>query len=366
MTLDQRLRRAAEEIAESIVELRVPVLPIGARQKPRPKLRTIAAIGVGIVFGVLMWSGDKPSNLAGPLATMPLVEEEREDGLSGANLLRDDWVSAMQNDVILLMEGGIGLAAMRLPDGSGGTYFNLAIDVERDVAFLLSNETLPTELAETWVGFGADVGDASVLAFGVVPFGAREVTLTLGDVDLTTTTRIFDRPEADRSVFSQEIDENVFAGLEQAPVVLTVTLANGERLAVEFMDAEEFRRGEAYLGPLSEALILQDAPLIIGAMEYETLPAVIPCRDSAGVVVEPWKGEAIPDVTFPEPAEALAAFLTDQPVGAPFAPAGYLEIIREATMVSYGIDYGSGFLTLISVSLIDGGWAVTSWETNGC
>jgi hypothetical protein len=34
--------------------------------------------------------------------------------------------------------------------------------------------------------------------------------------------------------------------------------------------------------------------------------------------------------------------------------------------ITYGVDFGDGFVTLISVTPVDGGWTVDSWDGSGC
>lgn len=69
----------------------------------------------------------------------------------------------------------------------------------------------------------------------------------------------------------------------------------------------------------------------------------------------------------PEPAVALTAFL-DLPEHGALARSGYAELHEPDGSITYAkqIDGGEGYVTLIEVVPVDGGWAVERWKASGC
>jgi hypothetical protein len=104
------------------------------------------------------------------------------------------------------------------------------------------------------------------------------------------------------------------------------------------------------------------------------MPGLVPCApppgfDYAASDFTPVRSGVLQgQPSFPTPDDALADFLQTE-AASTFARDGYETIqIRGADglLVVFGKDFGSGYITLIAVERLPGGWVARWWASSGC
>lgn len=391
MSLDQQLRRASDEIHDAVAGRRgTPASELTRRNETM----RMAAAGTAAVL-VVLTIGVTTLVLRGPATTAPVGSEPTtaisspgtttpatsvpttaltpnqpgDDGLSGADLLPGWQESLDEDDVILLMEDGIGLAIATVTEPEPvGSCSALLVDFAPffDVMHLLGGDSVECDVPNAMVGFAAAQDDPQVIVFGIVPSGAVEVELRWPAGSPVVFDRVFARPEVDRVVFIGTIDETELIERAPGPSEIAVIGADGSIPAFSLGESGVTIR-ESYTGPITADLFRIPQPLVIDSTTIDQTPEVIACNAPEGVTPPPNQGGVVTDLGIhPSPSAALAAFLTREPGDPPVADSGYLEMVEPDGSILYGIDFGDGFVTLISVIPVDDGWTVDSWEGSGC
>ncbi len=115
-----------------------------------------------------------------------------------------------------------------------------------------------------------------------------------------------------------------------------------------------------------QAPIADRSPLVVDTRRVPEAPAeVLPCNGGPGA--PPNDDAAADGPVAPTPAEALDAYLAT-PAGS-YYQSGYVEMITPDGTYTYGapIEPGSAeWVTLVTVSPVDGGWAATHVTASGC
>ena len=123
-------------------------------------------------------------------------------------------------------------------------------------------------------------------------------------------------------------------------------------------------RVESVMAVFSRAPYVSDAPLVTESRSGEAPPSVIPCNVPSGSTQQPSRTGEGDGTAYPNPADALSAFLKDQPS---LLPRGYVEIRLPDGSTAYGAQVREGmFVTVVEVASTPEGWRVTRWEASGC
>ncbi len=165
-----------------------------------------------------------------------------------------------------------------------------------------------------------------------------------------------DEPAWDATVQDLVIDRGVGSTTTVSPTTTTPVGSSQEQSTTTIVTPS---------GLDDPASVVDPSLLIAGIIEVDQIPDIVSCQDSDGVVLSPDRGATVADgAAYANPAEALDAFLQDQELF--LAMSGYVELVEPDGTITYGRDFGSGYVTLISVIEADGQWTVNAWEASGC
>lgn len=133
--------------------------------------------------------------------------------------------------------------------------------------------------------------------------------------------------------------------------------------SLQVIGLAEGRRAQVGLRVTDEGVQHLDLqPLVIERRSVHQAPtAPVGCQGSESPNVT---GDR-PDISSPEPAEALRAFLAT-PAAQTLIKSGYVEMTEPDGSITFGVDPGPGWVTLITVVQTSTGWAVESWAASGC
>ncbi|MEZ5406956.1 MAG: hypothetical protein R2761_02960 [Acidimicrobiales bacterium] len=116
-----------------------------------------------------------------------------------------------------------------------------------------------------------------------------------------------------------------------------------------------------------QAPIADRSPLVVETRQMSEAPAeALPCNGGPGA--PPNDDLAANGPAAPTPAEALDAYLTT-PAAATYYQSGYVEMVTPDGTYTYGAPIAPGsaeWVTLVTVSPVDGGWAATHATASGC
>jgi hypothetical protein len=123
-------------------------------------------------------------------------------------------------------------------------------------------------------------------------------------------------------------------------------------------------RVQAVMEEFSRAPYVSDVPLVNASRSADAPPPVVLCNMPAGAAQTPNRSGEGDGVTYPNPSEALSAFLGGQRT---LPPRGYLEFWLPDGTLAYGVQVREGmFVTVVQVVPSPAGGRVTRWEASGC
>jgi hypothetical protein len=382
MSLDQQLRRASNEIHDTFARRRGT--PIGELAR-RSRILRMAAVGtaaaafVAITIGVTTLAlhgpteptvapvGDEQTTVTSTPGTTSPLESTTPSTAAPATggSFPEGWPDDLADAEVILEANGIALALVPGVAEEGGWALAIMVGGQYQAAGYVGG---------VGVGIGTIDGDSEdeVTVFAVAPLDAAALRIEYGADTPVVLDQVVTRPDVGYAFLigtgpRQAITrETIAQGIE-----MTAFDADGNPLYVFARVMTYFETGGRYEGQLSTSTFgtppVDTTAMVIDSITVDTIPNVIACQAPDGITPPPFQGGTVTWVgTYPTPTEALAAFLADEVGDPPIVRAGYVEMIEPDGSITYGVDFGDGFVTLISVTPVDGGWTVDSWDGSGC
>ena len=151
----------------------------------------------------------------------------------------------------------------------------------------------------------------------------------------------------------------VFGGQPAGCDALQITVSGNQESAVEALtDAllhAPFRSGEPLVTTTGTAAVAPSVVACAGVADADTIKLAVP---AAAIV-----GGGVRAAAFPQPADALAEFLTGRPT---LAQHGYEEQRLDDSTVVFVKSVRTNVVTTVHVVPTSTGWSVTDWAASGC
>jgi hypothetical protein len=374
MRLEEKLRRTAEELEGAISGRRPELERVMRRRRfggPLIALATAAAILIPAVVAslVILPNQTPPSGLAArpaddpapattALPTETIEVPEEGDGLSQLSELSKDWSSPFGEDAsTLLAEDGVALVAYEAPGAMSETYETWA-DAEGDPFVLGVGGAIPETVV--WV---LNQPDTEPTVFGIVPTGTTSVELDVRGLPHITTDRVYQRPEVDRAVFVATVDEPTLGDGDG----LVLGDGSGNKTTVK-LQADEVAAESEPDNVISLQSFFVAQPLITGSTEVANLPEAIECQAPEGVTTPANRSGEGDGEILATPEGALEAFIAGFDEQPAIGSDGYHKLTAGGETIGFGVEFegGSGYVTVVGVNRVDGGWTVTTWNASGC
>lgn len=412
MALDDTMRRAAAETRAAMA---------GRRREPMAQVRrrvvmqrvfavaagaaavflTVGVVGLGGSGDVeLLPVGDGVATTADlPLTTTTVTAQESPtieptttavtttsvspvlgegEGLSDPAGLPEGWPGSIYGEIgietqLLLKDDGIGIVATYLLDEDYGDHWEVlvATDHRFEIELRFGIERVPGELPELMVGFAIDDDDPLISVFGLAPFTAESVSISVGGAEPVTMDRIYRRPDVNRSVFRGSIPQSAFLVTPPIAVLVNLTGPVGTEPSAYPVEIQSTVKQLSYDGPITSELFETAGPLISDAVVVDSFPEVVECEYGERTDTPPNQGRLVTGgALLPSPVAALEAILDGELADSWFPHGGYVEFTDSMGNVAFGVPFGGDpdqlLVMLIEVTEVDGGWTVSRWEGSGC